>query len=164
MEEEPLYEGLLVGLVEDDKRSRIFRFGRVLEVCNVAGNDLAIRDEEPGAVNHVRYHHNLIHRCVREFEWCFAGFDVICHDDRICALQSLLQALEGDMPVLRLHSVPLSNADVWGISYVPMTGESLTFVDRHAHMVGDVILSNIYNKVARLRDAIRSCRIISFII
>lgn len=45
MVEETLYNGSLVGLVEDDERSLELRLGRVLEVVDVLTDDLPVGDE-----------------------------------------------------------------------------------------------------------------------
>ena len=90
--EKSLEDGSLIGLIEDHEWPVVLWFWRVLEVVDVLGDNLSIRDEESLPINHVRNHHDLVKCGVGEFQWQFCGFDIEGQDDRVCTLKSFFYA------------------------------------------------------------------------
>ena len=69
-------QGGLVGLVPHDERAGVLRLGAVLEILDVGAHHLAVDDQVPLPVQHVRDHENLIVLGVWKLERQLGGLDV----------------------------------------------------------------------------------------
>jgi hypothetical protein len=69
-------------------------FRRVLEVPDVYAHDLVVRGEVSLAVDHVRYHHDLVHGRVRNLDQQLHRLDVEREHDRVRARHALREQSE----------------------------------------------------------------------
>lgn len=69
-------------------------------------------EETDLAINHIRNHHDLVVRCIRELERCFRSLDVKDKDDWIVTLDAVLNTLEADLAVVCSDGVPQSDSNL----------------------------------------------------
>ena len=60
MIEKPAQHCKLIFLIKTGKRPLVFLFGRILKILNIRRHNLAVDDQKPFAINHIRNHINRI--------------------------------------------------------------------------------------------------------
>lgn len=101
-----------IRLVKDRKFPLILVLGRILKVVDVFADDLAVGDEIPLTVDHVRDHHDLIRLLIRELERLLGRLDIVCHYDRLGSLDESGYRFQRYDPSERGDAVPQTDPDI----------------------------------------------------